>query len=142
MAILALLVVVGILEIYVIVQVAHAIGALDTIALLLVVSFAGAWLTKHEGFVVLRRVRERLDSGQAPTGELVDGLLVLGAGLLLMVPGFVTDGLGLLVLFPPTRSLVRRYLRHRFDVRVFGSGPRAPRDPRAPRGPDDGVIDV
>jgi UPF0716 protein FxsA len=140
LAILALVVVVVMLEIYVIIQVAHAIGAFDTILLLLVVSFAGAWLTKHEGFVVLRRLRERLDAGRAPTAELVDGVLVLGAGLLLMVPGFVTDGLGLLVLFPPTRSLVRRYLRHRFDVRVFG-GPRGPNG-FGPDDRDDGVIDV
>jgi UPF0716 protein FxsA len=54
----------------------------------------------------------------------------VSAGVLLMVPGFVTDAIGLLVLFPPTRALLRRYLRRRFAVRVFG------------RGPDDGVIDV
>jgi UPF0716 protein FxsA len=57
-------------------------------------------------------------------------VLVLSAGVLLMVPGFVTDAIGLLVLFPPTRVPLRRYLRRRFSVRVFGDRP------------DDGVIDV
>jgi UPF0716 protein FxsA len=130
LAIFAAFVVVVMVEIYAIIQVAHAIGALDTIALLIVVSVIGAWLTKHEGFVVLRRLRAQLDAGHAPTDELIDGVLVLGAGVLLMVPGFVTDAIGLIVLFPPTRVPLRRYLRRRFSVRAFG-------DP-----PDDGVIDV
>jgi UPF0716 protein FxsA len=130
LALLALFIVVPMLEIYVIIQVGHSIGALDTIGLLIVVSVVGAWLTRHEGFVVLRRLRAQLDSGRVPTGELVDGVLVLCAGVLMMTPGFVTDAIGLLVLFPPTRAVLRRYLRHRFEVRVFG-------------GPDDGgIIDV
>lgn len=135
MAILAVLIVVVMLEIYVVIQVAHAIGALDTIALLILVSLAGAWLTKYAGFAVLRRLRAQLDAGRAPTDELIDGVLVLGAGLLLMVPGFVTDALGLFALFPPTRAVVRRYLRRRFSLRVLG-------DHGGPRRPDDGVIDV
>lgn len=129
LAILASLVVLAMVEIYAIVRVAGAIGALDTIALLIVVSVIGAWLTKHEGFVVLRRLRAQLDAGRAPADALIDGVLVLSAGVLLMVPGFVTDAVGLLVLFPPTRVPLRRYLRRRFSVRVFGD-------------PDDGVIDV
>jgi UPF0716 protein FxsA len=129
LAVLASLFVVAMVEIYAIIQVAHAIGALDTIALLIVVSIVGAWLTKHEGFVVLRRLRAQLDAGRAPTDALIDGVLVLSGGVLLMVPGFVTDAIGLLVLFPPTRVPLRRYLRRRFAVRVFGD-------------PDDGVIDV
>ena len=64
------------------------------------------------------------------------GVLVLAAGVLLLVPGFVTAAVGLLLLFPPTRALFRRYLRRRFDVRVTGGGP-----PRR-NGPDNGVIDV
>ncbi|MDQ1466962.1 MAG: protein FxsA [Actinomycetota bacterium] len=127
--ILALLILVPMIEIYVIIQVGHAIGALDTIALLVLVSLVGAWLTRHEGFVVLRRLRAQIDAGRAPTGELIDGALVLGAGVLMLTPGFVTDVVGLLVLFPPTRALFRWYLRRRFEVRSLG-------------GPDDGVIDV
>jgi UPF0716 protein FxsA len=134
MAFLALIVVVVIVEIAVIVQVAHAIGALDTIALLILVSIVGAYLTKHEGFVVLRRLRAQVDAGRVPAAELVDGVLVLAAGVLLLVPGFVTAGIGLLVLFPPTRALFRAYLRRRFDVQVY----------RGRNGSDGGggVIDV
>ena len=129
LVILALFILVPMIEIYVIIQVGHAIGALDTIALLVLVSIVGAWLTRHEGFVVLRRLRAQIDAGRAPTGELIDGALVLGAGVLMLTPVFVTDVVGLLVLFPPTRALLRRYLRRRFEVRTLG-------------GPDDGVIDV
>ena len=121
-----------------IIQVAHAIGALDTIALLILVSVVGAYLTKHEGFVVLRRLRAQLDAGRVPAAELVDGVLVLAAGVLLLVPGFVTAGIGLLILFPPTRALFRGYLRRRFDVRVYrgGGGPHDDRDHGG------GIIDV
>jgi UPF0716 protein FxsA len=135
--ILALFIVVPMVEIYVIIQVGHAIGVLETIGLLLLVSFVGAWLTKHEGFIVLQRLRAQLEAGRAPTAELIDGVLVLAAGVLMLTPGFVTDAVGLLVLFPPTRALLRAYLRRRFDVQVFG-GPGGP----GRRGPDDGVIDV
>jgi UPF0716 protein FxsA len=134
-AFLALIVVVVVVEIWVIVQVAHAIGALSTIGLLILLSVGGAYLTKHEGFVVLRRLRAQLGAGRVPAAELVDGVLVLAAGVLLFIPGFVTGAIGLLVLFPPTRVLFRRFLWRRFDVRVYRSG----------RGPHDGgggVIDV
>ena len=138
MIVLALLIVVPLVELYAAIQVAHAVGAFDTIVLLVVVSVAGAWLTKHEGFVVLRRLRAQLEAGQVPARELVDGVLVLGAGVLLLVPGFVTDAIGLLVLFPPTRALFRRYLRHRFDLQVFGDGSGRRPGPDS----DDGIIDV
>lgn len=137
--ILALFIVVPMVEIYVIVQVGHAIGVFETLGLLLLLSFVGAWLTKHEGFIVLQRLRAQLEAGRAPTAEIIDGVLVLAAGVLMLTPGFVTDAVGLLVLFPPTRALLRMYLRRRFDMQVFGgAGGAGP----GPRGPDDGIIDV
>ena len=138
--ILALFIVVPLVEIYVIVQVGHAIGVFNTIGLLLLVSFIGAWLTKHEGFIVLQRLRAQLDAGRVPTAELIDGVLVLAAGVLMLTPGFVTDAFGLLVLFPPTRALLRALLRRRFDVQVLGPG--GPGGSGRRGGPDDGVIDV
>jgi UPF0716 protein FxsA len=122
-AFLAGLLLLLIAEIYVIVQVANAIGVVDTVLLLLAFSFAGVWLTKRVGISVLTRIRRQLDAQQMPGNELIDAGLVLVAGLFLLVPGFVSDGIGLLLLFPPTRSVVRGLIRRRFRVRVLRLGP-------------------
>ncbi|MDQ1534095.1 MAG: protein FxsA [Actinomycetota bacterium] len=142
---LALLIVVPMVEIYVIIQVGHAIGAVDTLGLLILLSVFGAWLTKHAGFVVLSRLRAQLDAGRTPTRELIDGVLVLAAGVLIVIPGFVTDAIGLLVLFPPTRAVLRAFLRRRFELRVLGRpggpGRPGPQGPYRP-GPGGDVIDI
>ena len=140
LAIFALLfVVIPMVEIYVAVLVGHAIGALNTIGLLLLLSLAGVWLTKHEGLGVISRIRRQLEANQMPTNELIDGGLVLAGGIMLIAPGFVTDALGLLLLFPPTRIVARGILKRRFQGRVtyFGGAPGSGRLD----GPDD-IIDV
>ncbi len=129
LAVLALVfVVIPLVEITVAVQVAHHIGGANTILLLLLFSIAGAWLAKREGFQVLRRMRDQVDRGVVPANELIDGVLVLSAGMLLLVPGFVTGVLGLLLLLPPTRIAVRGVLRRRFRGRVYRLGPGGPGD--------------
>jgi UPF0716 protein FxsA len=139
LALFALFIVVPIVEIYVAIQVGHAIGALNTIGLLVLFSICGAWLAKHEGLYVLTRLREQVNARRMPTNELVDGALVLLGGLLLLVPGFVTDACGLVLLFPPTRIGARSLLKRRFRLRVYEiGGPRRP----GPPPPDDNVIDV
>ncbi|HEV3227566.1 MAG TPA: FxsA family protein [Acidimicrobiales bacterium] len=107
---LALVVVLFIAELWVIVEVALRIGVLETIVLLLVMPFIGVWLVKRAGLHVLGRLRTTVDSGRTPHKELVDGFLVLMAGLLFIVPGFITDAMGLVLLFPPTRVVVRSML--------------------------------
>ncbi len=109
--------VVPVVELAVIIQVGHVIGTWNTIAVLLLVSFGGAWLVKREGLAVLRRFRQQMDAGHVPTRELADGVLILLAGALLLTPGFVTDILGLLLLLPPVRSAVRAAALHRIAVR-------------------------
>ena len=132
-------IVIPLVEIYVAVQVAHVIGALDTIGLLLVLSIGGAWLTKYAGFGVISRIRQQLSAGRMPTNELIDGALVLAGGVLLVVPGFVTGALGLVLLFPPTRTLARGTLKRRFQGQVTYLGPNGHR--HIDGGPDD-IIDV
>lgn len=102
-----LFLVLPIAELYVIVQVASGVGILNTIGLLVVVSVVGAWLCKHEGIGVLRRIRSALDRYEVPHRELVDGGLILFAGALLLTPGFLTDVLAVLLLLPPTRAIAR-----------------------------------
>lgn len=99
--------VVPFLELFVILKVGGAIGALNTIGLLIVVSVVGAWLVKREGLSVLRRAQARVQSGGIPAKELVDGVLILFAGALLLTPGFLTDVVAVLLLLPPVRAGLR-----------------------------------
>ena len=109
--VLALLFVVA--ELYVMVLVASSIGVLNTIALLFVVSMAGAWLAKRQGLHVLRRMQATVAEGKVPSSEIADGFLILLAAILMIVPGFLTAGLALFLLLPPVRSLARRSLLRR-----------------------------
>ena len=107
MLIVLLLIVAPIVEIYVAIQVAHVIGGWDTIALMLLMGVLGAWLLKMQGLAVLGRISNAVAEGRPPAKEMIDGLLILVAGALMIAPGFVGDAIGLVLLFPPTRALVR-----------------------------------
>ena len=107
-------------EIYVLLQVGHAVGVLNTLALLILVSMVGAWLAKREGLGVLRRMQEAVNAGRVPGKELTDGFLILLAAALMITPGFLTDIVGILLLLPPVRAgmrrAVRRYFAHRIEI--------------------------
>jgi UPF0716 protein FxsA len=109
-----LFVVVPLVEVYVLVLVAGAIGWLPALALLLAVSFLGVWLVKREGIGVLRRTQDTLARGEMPANEMIDGGLLVVAGVLCVVPGFVTAAMGLLLILPPVRAFVRNRLVHRW----------------------------
>jgi UPF0716 protein FxsA len=139
LAVLALVfVVLPIVEIYVAIQVAHHIGAANTLGLLLIFSLAGAWLAKQAGFGVLARMRGQLEQSVLPGNEMIDGVLVLAAGVLLFVPGFVTGIVGLVLLLPPVRIAVRGVIKRNLRGRVYRIGPGGPTGPTGPTN----VIDV
>jgi UPF0716 protein FxsA len=115
----ALFIVVPLVELYVIIQVGQAIGALPTIGLLLLDSLLGAWLLRSQGRAVWRRFQETLGAGRAPAREVLDGVLVIAGGALLLAPGFITDVFGALLLAPPSRSLVRRGIVRHARSRLF-----------------------
>jgi UPF0716 protein FxsA len=122
-AVLALLfLVVPFVELFILIKVGSVLGAIPTIALLVLVSIVGAWLVKREGLAVLRRAQEQVRAGQVPATEVVDGLLILFAGALLLTPGFLSDVFGVLLLIPPVRVLVRaltaRQLAKRASLRL------------------------
>jgi UPF0716 protein FxsA len=108
-----LFVLVPLAELYVIIQVGHAIGALNTIGLLLLISMLGAWLMKREGISVWRRFQRQVDTGHVPGREIADGVMILSAGALLLAPGFLTDLVGILLLLPPVRAGVRSLVMRR-----------------------------
>ncbi|MDQ3951337.1 MAG: FxsA family protein [Actinomycetota bacterium] len=105
---------VPVIELAVIVQVAEEVGVFETIALLVLVSVVGAWLLKHQGSATWRSLQATSARGEAPTKEAIDGALILVGGALLLTPGFVTDAVGLLFLFPPTRAVVKGAFRRLF----------------------------
>lgn len=141
--ILALLVALPFVELAVLVQVAGSIGVLDTIGLLVVVSILGVWLAKRAGLGVVNRMRRTQASGEVPSRELMDGALILLAAVLLVIPGFVTDVVGILLLLPPIRAGVRtlalKRIRTSSRIVVVGSGPGSTAT-RGRRG--DGIWDV
>lgn len=124
---LVLLIVIPLAELYVIVQVAHLIGLVPTLVVLLAVSFAGAWLLKREGAAAWRRVRDATARGEMPATQVADGALVLLGGALLLTPGFITDAAGLLLLIPGVRVALRGGIRRllwrwgRKRMRVVGT---------------------
>jgi UPF0716 protein FxsA len=105
-------------ELYVLIEVASAIGVLPAVVALLAISASGPWLVRRAGFGVWRRSQERLAAGEMPGREALDGIVLLAAGLLVCIPGFVTDVVGLIVLVPPVRRLAGRVLVGRLARRA------------------------
>ncbi|MGH9209470.1 MAG: FxsA family protein [Acidimicrobiales bacterium] len=126
---LLLLVVLPVAELVLIVRVAGEIGVLDTLALLALVSIVGVWLAKRAGLGVVARIRQAQAEGRVPEREVADGALVLLGGLLLLLPGFISDIMGIALLLPPTRAGIRtlalRRLANRGRVVVVGRRDRA-----------------
>lgn len=119
-------IVVPVVEIFLITQVASQLSWLPTIALVIGVSMVGAWLVRREGVGVINRVRTALSSGTMPTNELADGAMIFFASALMLTPGFLTDFLGLALLIPPIRALLRppviAFFKKRVDVKAEGLG--------------------
>lgn len=117
-----LFLVVPLLELWVIVAAAQTFGVGETIVVLVLISVLGAYVVKWAGLGVLMRMQKTVRQGAVPTREVVDGFLVLLAGALLLVPGFVSDILALGLLFPPTRSVARRLVLRRYRGRLTAYG--------------------
>jgi UPF0716 protein FxsA len=111
-------VVLPIAELYVIIQVGGAIGVLPTLALLLLDGLLGAWLARTQGRAAWRRFNEATAAGRVPAKEVYDGAAIIFGGALLLSPGFITDILGVFLLLPPTRALLRKTLMR--GARYFG----------------------
>jgi UPF0716 protein FxsA len=126
-------IVVPLAELYVIVKVADGIGVIPTLLLLAADSIVGSLLLKSQGRAVWRRFNEAVAAGRVPHREVLDGVMVIFGGAFLITPGFLTDVLGLLLLLPPTRFMMRKLLVNavggRFAIGVAGAASR-----RRPRG--------
>ena len=127
-----LFVLVPIAELWAILQVGAAIGVLPTIALLIADSILGSMLLRAQGRRAWTRLRDTLAAGRVPTTEVADGALIMFGGALMLTPGFLTDILGILLLLPPTRALLRPRLLRRVAIFPAAGGSRARRPRRAP----------
>jgi len=111
--ILILLIVMPILEIWVLIKVGGVIGAVPTIALVILTAAVGVALLRRQGISTLLRVREKLERGEVPASEMAEGVFLAVGGLLLLLPGFITDSLGFCCLIPGLRrGLIAWGLRH------------------------------
>lgn len=106
-ALIFLFIVVPLAELYVIIEVGRQIGTLPTIAILVADSILGSLLLRSQGRAAWRRFNEALRERRPPTREVLDGALVIFGGALLLTPGFLTDVLGVILLLPPSRAVVR-----------------------------------
>jgi UPF0716 protein FxsA len=127
LALVALFILVPLAELYVILKVGDAIGVVWTILLLAADSLLGSLLLRSQGRSVWRRFNAAIAEGRMPHREVIDGVMIVFGGAFLITPGFITDVVGLLLLLPPTRALIRRVvarrLGRRLELRVARSGP-------------------
>jgi UPF0716 protein FxsA len=103
---LLLLIGIPIVEIYLFIKIGSQIGALNTILLIFVTAFFGVIYARYEGFNTLRSGMSQIVKNELPIYEIISGAALTFAALLLILPGFATDFLGLLIIFPPTRKLI------------------------------------
>lgn len=113
---LTFFIIMPILEMWMLIRVGSAIGALSTIALVLATAVAGAYLVRREGIRTLTAIQEQLRHNRLPGVELLDGAMLLLSGALLMTPGFFTDGIGFLLVSQTTRVPIRRVLMSYFQT--------------------------
>jgi UPF0716 protein FxsA len=114
----------------------YVLGWWGTLLFVIGTGLLGAWLARTQGLSTYRRIQQELSQGRMPTDSLIDGALILLAGVLLITPGVLTDLVGILLMIPPTRFLCRRWLiawfKRHFKIQTLVPGPR-------PSG--DGVVD-
>ena len=104
------------LELAVLIKVGTHIGVLNTLLLLFLTGIAGAALARMQGFYVLNQIQENLNRGIMPSSELLDGVMILAGGILLLTPGLITDTFGFLLLIPWTRTLIKFWLKKKFEA--------------------------
>ena len=133
-----LLVAVPIFEVWLLIQVGQQIGLWPTVLILVVEAVLGAWLMRHEGSRAWKALTDAFETGKVPSGELADAALILVGGVLLMLPGFVTDIFGFFFLLPWTRPAARKLIAFFVARRMNRTGHSGRHGPDGPGQPDQG----
>jgi len=116
-----LFIIIPLIELYFIIVVGEAIGAFWTVILVILTAFIGVSLLRIQGMKTLAKAQRSMAQGQVPAMEMMEGLALAVAGVLLITPGFITDAMGLLCLIPASRQAIIRYIMSKSTVRTrFG----------------------
>ena len=113
---------VPIVEMWILIEVGGWIGALPTIALVVLTATLGLSLLKRQGLSTLMSARRKMDEGSIPASELVSGVMIAVGGALLLTPGFVTDAIGFALLIPQTRQWLLFKLIDRYRDKIIIEG--------------------
>ena len=119
---LLLFIFVPIIEIGLFIQVGGFLGLWPTIALVLITAFVGASLVRSQGIQTLMSVQGRLQQGEMPAQQILEGVMLAVAGVLLLTPGFMTDALGMLVLLPAPRAMIAKKMMEKMVVSNMSGG--------------------
>ena len=113
------IILVPVVEIYVLIKVGSEIGAITTILLIFITAIIGIYYAKYEGLNTLRSGFVHLSKNEIPAFEVMSGAAIAFAALLLIVPGFVTDFLGFLLIFPPSRKILFKKFSEKFNKNKY-----------------------
>jgi UPF0716 protein FxsA len=126
-------VLIPVVELSVLIRVGEVLGSWNTVALVILTAVVGVSLVRSQGLSTLMSVQKKLATGEAPGQEIVEGMMLAMAGILLLIPGFVTDLIGLILLTPITRAPLARYFYQRMQLKVVaGAQFRAGTNPFEP----------
>ncbi len=137
MGLFLLFVAVPLIEIALFIKLGGFLGLWNTLAIVVATAFLGTWLVRTQGVAAMNQVRGSFSEMRDPTEPLANGAMILFAGALLLTPGFFTDAVGFLLLFPPFRAAAFKYAKSRIKVQTFTAGAPPPHR----QNPSSNVID-
>lgn len=112
--------IVPLIEVWLLIKIGRVVGALPTVAMLIAISMAGAWLARSQGFSIIVAIQQELAAGRLPAVHILDGAFILAGGVLLLTPGFFTDVIGLVFLVPVSRRLMKLWLGRWLEQKLRG----------------------
>ena len=118
-AILLSIILIPIVEIYLFIEIGGKIGAFNTISLIFITAFVGVLYARYEGFNTLRSAMSQMVKNELPIYEIISGAALAFAALLLIIPGFATDFVGFLIIFPPTRFLLFKKFKNNHPTKKY-----------------------
>lgn len=110
--------IIPVVELALLIKVGSYIGVMNTIAIVILTAVVGAYMVRLEGIGVMYRIQQNMQDGVFPAEEMINGVMILVAGALLLTPGFFTDAIGFLMVFPASRHVIKKFIRRSIDRRM------------------------